>query len=88
MKNINLWIRFDIEKMQQKILPYIMLGIGSDDGDKQINNMSELTDEDLDNIYFSLKAAEEVIESEFLNRKNENEKIRNEIDKLECIINK
>ena len=79
-KDLDLWIHLDDEKMKLNKVPFITMAIGYDE--KHIESLSQLDDEEIKKLYFSLKMAEMVIENEYLQRKIDLELIRQEIDRI------
>jgi len=79
-KNLDLWVHLDDEKMKLNKVPFITMAIGHDE--EHIESLSQLDDEEIKKLYFSLKMAEMVIENEFLQRENDLKLIRQEIDRI------
>lgn len=79
-KDLDVWIHLDDEKMKLNKVPFIVMAIGHDE--EHIESLSQLDDEEIKKLYFSLKMAEMAIENEYLQRESDLELIRQEIDRI------
>ena len=86
-QDLNLWIKYDIEKSIQRGAPYILFGIGLNE-DREISNLGNLSDEQLEQMNITIKSINELINLEYLHRIKEKEELRKEIDEIEKNLSK
>ena len=79
--NLDILIQLNVNKLNNKEIPFIFLGV-TVDGEKKIEKLSDLSEDDLINLKIVLKMIDNSLDQEFDDRENEKIELRHEIEKL------